>query len=155
MRVRRAIDQVFAFFAAAENLESITPPEMRFRITTPGPIDMGQGTRIDYRLALFGVAFTWRTEITQWRPPFEFVDTQLSGPYAQWIHRHTFRWEAGTTVIEDHVRYRLPLPIVGEAALPLVRLQLGRIFRYRARRIRELLTDATQPPASAPSSSPP
>ncbi len=130
---------VFPFFAAAENLEAITPPELRFRITTPTPIAIGPGTRIDYRLSLFGLSFAWHTEITLWRPPFEFVDTQLRGPYAQWIHHHRFEAVPGGTAIEDEVRYRLPVPVLGELAHPLVRLQLKRSFRYRQRRIRALL----------------
>lgn len=47
--------------------------------------------------------------------------------------------EEGGTRIEDEVVYRLPLWPAGEAAYPLVRLQLARIFRYRQRKIRELL----------------
>ena len=136
------IGEVFAFFSAAENLELITPPELRFRITTPGPIGIERGTRIEYRLSLFGVPFAWETEITVWNPPHEFEDTQLRGPYAQWIHRHRFREEGGGTVIEDEVRYRLPVPMLGEVASPVVRLQVGRIFRYRQRRMRELLLAA-------------
>ena len=69
----RPRDEVFAFFAAAENLERITPPELRFRIVTPLPVGMSAGTLIDYRLGLFGVPFGWRTRITEWRPAHMFV----------------------------------------------------------------------------------
>ncbi|HEY0305156.1 MAG TPA: SRPBCC family protein [Longimicrobiales bacterium] len=133
------VDQVFAFFAAAENLQNITPPELGFRIITPAPVRIEQGAVIDYRLGLFGLSFGWQTEITAWRPPHEFVDTQLRGPYAQWIHRHKFEQRGSETHIEDEVRYRLPVPVLGEVALPLIRLQLKRIFNYRQRRIRALL----------------
>jgi ligand-binding SRPBCC domain-containing protein len=137
--VPRPIDEVFAFFAAAENLERITPPELGFEIVTPLPIIMQAGTVIDYHLSLFGLRFGWRTAITSWQPPHRFVDTQLSGPYAQWIHRHAFATANGGTAMEDEVRYRLPVPLLGELGLPVVRLQLGRIFRYRQQRIRSLL----------------
>ena len=45
--VPRPRDDVFAFFAAAENLESMTPPWLRFRIITTLPIRMQAGARID------------------------------------------------------------------------------------------------------------
>ncbi|MEY4271525.1 MAG: hypothetical protein RL250_391, partial [Verrucomicrobiota bacterium] len=51
------VEQVFEFFSKAENLEAITPAELEFKILTPRPIVMGQGTLIDYRLKLNGVAF--------------------------------------------------------------------------------------------------
>ncbi len=133
-------DQVFPFFAAAENLERITPPELRFRIVSPTPVEMRRGALIDYRLRLNGLPFGWRTEITEWDPPRSFTDTQLRGPYHTWIHRHVFEaLDDRRTRMTDEVRYRLPMWPLGELALPIVRRQVRAIFTHRNRIIRELL----------------
>jgi ligand-binding SRPBCC domain-containing protein len=133
-------DEVFAFFADAENLERITPPELGFHIFTARPIDIKKGTLIDYKLSMHGVPFSWRTEITMWEPPFEFEDAQLSGPYKQWIHRHRFTEpEPGKTLMEDEVRYRLPLEPLGDIAHFIVERQLRNIFDYRNKVVVEML----------------
>ena len=132
-------EEVFEFFAAAENLERITPPALRFRITTALPIRMGRGTLIDYTLRLHGIPFRWRTEITEWTPPVSFTDTQLRGPYHTWIHQHSFHEAGDGTVMRDEVRYRLPMGPLGGIVLPLVRRRIEAIFRYRQETIGELL----------------
>ncbi len=132
-------ETTFAFFAAAENLERITPPELRFRIATPLPIVMREGALIEYRLRLAGVPFGWTTRIDAWEPPVRFVDSQLRGPYALWEHTHEFEEVPEGTRIRDRVRYRLPFGVLGAAALPVVRWQLGRIFRHRERAVRACL----------------
>jgi ligand-binding SRPBCC domain-containing protein len=131
--------EVFPFFADAANLERITPPELHFRIITPGPIVMQRGTLIEYRLRLFGVPFTWLTRIAHWDPPRSFIDEQLWGPYRQWVHTHTFTPVDRGTLMEDRVVYQLPFFPLGEAAFPLVRWQLQRIFAFRRRTIARLL----------------
>lgn len=128
----RPIEEVFAFFADATNLQQITPPFLQFRVLTPAPIEMHEGTLIDYRLAFAGIPFSWRTRIEEWQPMSHFVDTQLKGPYTRWHHRHTFTEERGGTLMTDRVEYEIPFGPLGSIAKALfVRRSLNNIFDYR------------------------
>ncbi len=133
----RPIDEVFPFFADAANLDSLTPPWLRFEILTPLPIVMRVGTLIDYQLRLRGIPVRWRSEITAWEPPYRFVDEQRRGPYKSWWHQHTFVPADGGTLIRDHVRYQSR----GWFLEPLLqRLLVGpdlqRVFSFRADKLR-------------------
>ena len=88
---------------------------------------------------LRGIPIKWKTEITQWNPPFDFIDTALKSPYKQWIHLHTFETGAnGETIMGDLVRYRLPLEPLGDIAHFYVKKELAYIFDYRYKVIEEI-----------------
>ncbi|MEO7538608.1 MAG: SRPBCC family protein [Pyrinomonadaceae bacterium] len=140
LTIGRSRQEVFEFFADAENLERITPSQLKFKIVTPTPFVIAEGTLIDYRLQLRGIPIKWQTKITQWDPPNEFTDEQLIGPYRQWIHHHRFtEIDAGTTLIEDTVRYRLPLEPLGDIALFIVKRELKQIFDFWQKTVAALL----------------
>jgi len=136
----RPREDVFAFFSDARNLQRITPAFLKFHVLTPGPIPMRAGALIDYRLSLRGLPLRWRTEITAWDPPVRFVDVQLRGPYAEWVHTHTFEEEEGGTRVHDVVRYRLPGPSVITRIVNtlMVAPDTTRIFEFRHKALEEI-----------------
>lgn len=130
--VAAGIEETFAFFSNAANLDTITPPSLGFTILTPLPIVMRQGALIEYRLRLMGMPIHWRTRIDGWDPGRSFTDTQLRGPYALWVHRHSFAPHRDGTLIRDRVDYALPLPYLTAPIHALfVRPMIERIFAYR------------------------
>ena len=141
-------EAVFPFFADAMNLEAITPPLLRFRVITPGPIAMQAGTLIQYRLRLRGIPVTWKTLIQEWAPSSRFVDTQLSGPYALWHHTHEFEALPGErTLMTDTVRYAVGLgPLGAIAHRVVVRRDVEAIFDYRRDTLGPLLERSLRSP---------
>jgi ligand-binding SRPBCC domain-containing protein len=132
--------KTWAFFSAAENLPRITPPAMKFRIDAEPAGGIAQDSILDYTVRVAGVPVRWRTLITSWVPPIQFIDLQIRGPYAVWHHRHTFTPVADGMECTDDVLYKLPGGAVGRIAQPLmVRPQLLAIFRFRREAIARLL----------------
>jgi ligand-binding SRPBCC domain-containing protein len=146
----RALAEVFPFFADASNLGRITPPELGFGIRTSMPVAMQRGTLIDHTIRVFGIPMPWRTRISEWEPPHFFVDEQLKGPYAQWVHEHRCVAVAGGTRIDDHVTFRLPFAPLGDLAAPVVHRMLRRIFTHRQVTVAQMLAPDAQDVAIAP-----
>ena len=110
----------------------ITPKSLSFNILTPIPIRMEKGSLIDYTIRLFGIPIHWRTLISDYEPPFRFVDQQIKGPYTFWHHTHTFQQVDGGVQIIDKVKYSLPMGWLGTLAHSIwVRKDLEKIFEHR------------------------
>ena len=122
------VEEAFAFFADATNLERLTPSWLNFEIVTPTPIAMQAGTIIDYRIRLYGVPIPWQTKIEIWEPGRRFVDLQVAGPYRWWRHEHRFEPSGGGTRVIDHVDY---LPRARMLSGRMVRRDVERIFAFR------------------------
>jgi ligand-binding SRPBCC domain-containing protein len=136
--VPRPLEEVFAFFSDARNLEILTPAWLKFHILTV-PDRIESGVHIQYRLGWHGIPLRWTTEITRWDPPHGFEDIQLSGPYKLWRHTHRFQSRDDGTQLSDRVEYALPLGFLGSIAHALqVRRNVEQIFDYRYERIQQM-----------------
>ena len=130
--IPKPIDEVFSFFSKPENLEQITPKYLHFKIQTPSPIKMEVGSIIDYTIKLRGIPMKWRSIISSYNPPYQFIDEQISGPYSVWHHTHIFKEKDNGTEIEDYVKYKIPLGFLGRITDYLfVKKDLDNIFEYR------------------------
>jgi ligand-binding SRPBCC domain-containing protein len=132
------LKEVTAYFEEPRNLQHLTPPWLGFHIleVPPGPVERGSAIR--YRLRLFGIPMGWLTHIERSDPGWGFVDTQIEGPYASWVHTHLFSHRPEGVLMEDRVDYELPFGPLGFLAAPFIRVQLAAIFRYRRRTVQDL-----------------
>lgn len=138
--VPRRVNEVFAFFAEARNLELITPPWLHFDLRTPEPISMRAGTFIEYGLRLHRIPVHWLTVIHEWDEGRGFADHQVRGPYRRWYHQHQFEPVAGGTLVRDTVTYEMPFgPLGALAHTAFVRRDLDEIFDYRGDAVARIL----------------
>ena len=132
------IGTAWDFFSTPDNLDAITPPDVRFRQLSPAE-RMYEGQIIRYYISpVLGIPLFWMTEITHVREKEYFVDEQRFGPYSFWHHKHFFVEIPGGVEMRDVIDYKLPLGILGHIAHALfVRHKLEAIFEYRYRVLEE------------------
>ena len=130
-----SLEQTFAFFSEATNLERLTPGWLNFHIRSAGPLQMREGLLIDYVITLRGLPIPWKTRIDVWDPGVRFVDRQINGPYLWWHHEHRFEAVGGGTRVIDRVEFAPRLRWVTGG---LVRRDVERIFEFRQEALKQI-----------------
>lgn len=137
--VPQPIDQVFEFFSNPNNLETLTPDFLHFKIVKISHPKIREGTVLDYQLKLHGVPICWQSKINDWVPGKRFSDLQTRGPYAFWHHTHEFYEARGGTVIRDNVVYKFPGWVPGDIlGHNFINKDLEKIFMFRREQIKKL-----------------
>ena len=118
---------VFAFHEREDALRLLSPafPPVAVVSRTGG---IEAGARVELRVGFF----RWVALHTACEKDRLFVDEQVEGPFASWVHRHEFEDLGARTRLTDRVEYRLPGgALVNGAGRWLVSLGLARMFRHR------------------------
>lgn len=129
-------ERVFDLHATPQSLPRLTPPFDPMRVVrTDGGIQDGDRTVL--RIPLLGpVNVGWTAEHRGYRPPHEFRDVQVKGPFAHWEHTHRVEPDGPEAcVLTDHIEYELPFGPLGGIARGFVRAKLARGFRWRHARM--------------------
>lgn len=127
------LQDAWSFFSSPRNLDSMTPPELGFRIVHCPAERMHEGQIIEYRVKILpGLWVPWVSEIKAVHEGHSFIDEQRFGPYKFWHHRHLFEAVEGGVKVSDLVHYMMPLGPCGAIAHGLfARAKLERIFDFR------------------------
>lgn len=123
------IAAVFAFHEREDAISILSPafPTVRMIGMTAG---IQPGSRVELRVG----PFSWIALHTAYEKDRLFVDEQIEGPFAKWVHRHEFEDAGGMTRLTDRVEYQLPGGVLINALFGwIVRAALDRTFNHRHR----------------------
>ena len=97
------VGEVFGFHERADALQLLSPafPPVRV-IRRDGGI--AKGARVELQIG----PFRWVAVHTAFELNSLFVDEQITGPFARWIHRHEFQPVGRRTRMTDRLEYLLP-----------------------------------------------
>jgi len=127
------VDAVFLFHEREDALALLTPPFPPVRmISRTGGIRTG--ARVELRVGLF----RWVALHKAYEKDRLFVDEQIHGPLAKWVHRHEFEAAGAKTRLTDRIAYELPGGSLVNMLLGwTVSLGLRNMFAHRHRVTRE------------------
>ena len=130
--IKAAPARVFAFHELPDAFERLMPPWEKAEIIQKADISV-IGSRAVIEQKLFGlIPSRWVAEHTAYEPPRMFEDTQISGPFASWRHRHIVLPHADGACLRDEIEYEAPMSFLGALAAPFVIVpKLEKMFEYR------------------------
>ena len=101
--INAPVDSVFRFHEREDALSVLAPafPPVRMISRTGG---IGIGARVELRVGVF----RWVALHTAYEKDRLFVDEQIHGPFAKWVHRHEFEAAGAKTRLTDRIAYELP-----------------------------------------------
>jgi uncharacterized protein (TIGR01777 family) len=131
-RIDAPAAEVFAWHGRSGAFERLVPPWERIRVLerAGGNAD---GARLVMEIRKGPARFRWEAIHRDHQEGLQFVDEQVRGPFAEWVHTHRFLPDGtDASTLSDHLTYRLPFGALGGlAGGAMVRDTLDRLFTHR------------------------
>lgn len=112
--------------------ERLTPAWMPARVLARSG-GIHDGATVSLAVPLGPLALRWDVRHEGYSPGRGFRDVQTRGPFAAWTHQHGMEPAPdGTSVLEDRIRYRLPVGALADlVAGRFAAGELSRLLRWR------------------------
>lgn len=131
-RIEAPVKELFNWHNRPHAFERLTPPWEKVKVVErQGGIQDGGKVVLEMQQGPF--RHRWVAVHGDYVEGNQFVDEQVQGPFAKWVHTHRMLPETETTsLLNDHIEYRPPLGFLGEAAAGgYLRKKLDRLFAFR------------------------
>jgi uncharacterized protein len=113
--------------------ERLNPPwSPLYIVSKKGSID-NRGIVIVKKPIIKDIGIRWKIRHGDYIRNKTFKDAQIEGIFSFWEHQHNFSEDMTTSIIEDKIKYSLPLGPIGNIFSSLVDNNLENIFKYRHR----------------------
>ncbi len=151
-------EQAFAYHERPGALGRLIPPWQTVTVESSDG-SLLPGSHVTLKTRIGPIKVRWIAEHTEYAPPHLFVDKQLSGPFAKWLHRHHFLTaanadaaegvtvpasidtdadEGSNCVLRDDIEYALPWRPFGQIFGGwMARKEVETMFAYRHRVTRD------------------
>lgn len=142
-------EQAYIWHTKPGALERLMPPWERVRVLERrGDLHEGEVT---LEIPFGPIRALWVSRHRDAVPGRKFVDEQVKGPFASWVHTHLFEpLGASRCRYIDQIDYTLPFGVLGELAGGAIRSRLERQFRYRHAVLKEDLAGSQRYPGHRP-----
>ncbi|PIE63121.1 MAG: TIGR01777 family protein [Desulfobacter postgatei] len=123
---------LFAWHAREGAINRLTPPWAPLQQISRKGKGIDKGVQVKFKIRVMGIPMIWEAQHIEYEENRMFRDRQVKGPFGLWEHTHHFHKVAeNRTIMEDQVKFKLPmepfsLPFYGYAMK-----ELERIFSYR------------------------
>lgn len=126
------------FHRRSSSMGAITPPPV-VAVVHEAPELLAEGDEMAFTLWLGPIPLRWRARIENVTAT-SFHDRQLRGPFANWVHRHTFvPLASGGTEVVDEIEAELADGLLGKLIGAGMWLNLPVLFAYRGWKTRRIL----------------
>jgi len=117
---------------------AITPPPIRVEMHR-APAALSSGSEMEFTLKFGPFRIPWLAQIDNVSSS-GFTDRQVRGPFAEWIHNHTFvAVDEQTTKVVDEIHLRLRSEPVWWLVGIVMQLSLPVLFAFRGWKTKRIL----------------
>ena len=110
--VDRPVEVVFDFLTTAANIEKVSAADLGLTFLKT-PEQYHQGAIVTFQIMGMGQVRTATHEVTEFDRPGRFVERQVEGSLALWVHEHLFEADGETTHVIDRITFEPPGGMLG------------------------------------------